>query len=111
MFNQFSPVDFFQPLLDRENSRVQRNNERATKASLPATLTLPQWLAIIHHYRWSCAYCRGPYESIDHIIPIALGGGTTAHNCVPACHVCNGKRQKFVNQTLNARATLAQVAA
>jgi hypothetical protein len=36
-----------------------------------------------------CYYCGGPYESIDHRIPLARGGGHWPANLVPSCHSCN----------------------
>lgn len=115
MFNQtsspsFDLRSFFRPIVCREAKRVERNNQRAQRLGQPATLTLKEWLLIIHHYKWKCAFCGcQPYESIDHIMPIALGGGTTAANCVPACHACNNKRGRFVDQSLAALNTLGQI--
>ena len=56
---------------------------------LPASLTLKEWLMIVEHFRWGCAFCDGKFESIEHVVRIADGGGTTADNCVPACLDCN----------------------
>jgi hypothetical protein len=44
--------------------------------------------------RWGeqCVYCSGPFEVIDHRIPIAAGGNHTVDNVVPACNVCNEKK-------------------
>lgn len=37
----------------------------------------------------ACIYCGMPFEEIDHVEPIALGGQTTLENVVPACETCN----------------------
>jgi 5-methylcytosine-specific restriction endonuclease McrA len=44
--------------------------------------------------RWGdrCVYCDGPFEVIDHRIPIAAGGHHTVDNVVPACGDCNQKK-------------------
>lgn len=73
----------------REANAVKRHNERAIEAGCEATLTITQWLKTLDHYDWRCAYCGDPYEELEHEIPIALGGGTTAINCIPSCRSCN----------------------
>ena len=43
-----------------------------------------------------CHYCGrkvGPDAlTLDHVIPIARGGKSTRHNCVPCCKDCNTKK-------------------
>jgi len=36
-----------------------------------------------------CAYCRGPAETIDHVLPRSRGGGHAWENVVAACAPCN----------------------
>lgn len=36
-----------------------------------------------------CVYCDGPYEQLDHAIPITRGGTNWPANMVPACTNCN----------------------
>ncbi|GGK38270.1 HNH endonuclease [Pilimelia terevasa] len=36
-----------------------------------------------------CAYCRGPAETVDHVLPRSRGGGHTWDNVVAACARCN----------------------
>jgi 5-methylcytosine-specific restriction endonuclease McrA len=38
---------------------------------------------------WHCAYCRGPAETIDHVIPRSRGGRHAWDNVVAACAKCN----------------------
>lgn len=73
----------------KQYERVGRQRRRARFAHVPATLTTSQWMETLAHFNWHCAYCHGNYQVIDHFIPISLGGGTTADNCVPCCHSCN----------------------
>lgn len=35
---------------------------------LPASLTLKEWLMIVEHFRWGCAFCDGKFESIEHVV-------------------------------------------
>ncbi len=37
----------------------------------------------------SCAYCGGPHEHWDHVIPISKGGKHCLANLRPACQKCN----------------------
>ncbi len=53
-------------------------------------LTVAEWISILDAYEWSCAYCRGAFESMDHVESIADGGGTVKGNVLPSCIVCNG---------------------
>lgn len=75
----------------RNESKVVRfHNNRASSVALPATLTLKQWRQTLEDFDNKCAYCSdGNYEVLEHFIPLSFGGGTTVHNCVPACYRCN----------------------
>jgi len=74
----------------REARRVQIHLDRAREHRRPATLTVEQWMRTLNRYEWRCAYCEdGPYEALEHTLPLARGGGTTEENCVPACRACN----------------------
>ncbi len=77
----------------RELGRVRQHLARARALNLPATLTLRQWLAAIAYFGRLCAYCQAQsYSDLDHVLPLAAGGGTTAANCVPACSRCNSSK-------------------
>lgn len=39
-----------------------------------------------------CAYCSGPTEHIDHIVPVARGGQLEIENVTAACARCNMKK-------------------
>ena len=81
----------------QEARRLAQARRQARKKGLPATLTAEQWQAILAVYKHRCAYC-GKKESkkrpltMDHVIPIRKGGGTTSNNIVPACQPCNGSK-------------------
>ena len=67
---------------------------RARKAGLSDSLKLIEWLATLDHFNRMCAYCQiNPYEVMDHFVPIYLGGGTVASNCIPCCEACNRKKK------------------
>lgn len=76
--------------LQEEKNKVKAHNKRALELDLPATLTLEEWINNLRLFGWSCAYCMGKYEVLEHIVPLTFpDSGTTAMNCVPACTACN----------------------
>jgi 5-methylcytosine-specific restriction enzyme A len=72
-----------------EARRAEKQRKRARRAGLRADLACHQWLYLLAAWRGHCAYCGQPYETIDHIIPLANGGGTTKTNVLPCCARCN----------------------
>lgn len=72
---------------------VTEHNARARQLNLPATLTARQWTETLKHFNQRCAYCNGPYECLEHFLPLSLEGGNTSDNCVPACTSCNTKKR------------------
>ncbi|OQY18112.1 MAG: HNH endonuclease [Desulfobacteraceae bacterium 4572_35.1] len=47
-----------------------------------------------------CYYCAGSFSAreltLDHVVPLVRGGRTTRGNCVPACKLCNSKKQDLL---------------
>ncbi len=41
---------------------------------------------------WCCVYCRGPAETIDHVVPRSRGGPHCWENVVAACARCNHRK-------------------
>src|SRR6266487_542183 len=88
----------------REARILRVNLSLAQTHDLPATLTLPHWIATLDYFDWTCAYCQEqPYKLMEHFIPVsmrdryhpygAIIGGTTVKNCVPACYDCNPRKR------------------
>jgi 5-methylcytosine-specific restriction endonuclease McrA len=80
-------------VLYAESYRLAKHKEEAYRKGLAYDLTLEAWAVTLRHFCWRCAYCGGPFESLDHFVPVHLGGGTGIGNCVPACLVCNQQRK------------------
>lgn len=72
-----------------ERRRLKSHLERASQYRVEASLTLKQWLTTLDYFKWTCAYCKGPFKGLEHYIPLSIGGGTSADNCVPSCTKCN----------------------
>jgi 5-methylcytosine-specific restriction endonuclease McrA len=41
---------------------------------------------------FSCQYCDGPAENLDHVVPKSQGGDHTWENVVAACRRCNSRK-------------------
>lgn len=80
-----------------EEEKIKRHNKRAIALNNPGTLTVTQWMALLNHFQWGCAYCTdGPYDVLEHIIPLTFpSSGTTRWNCVPACNKCNSLKGPY----------------
>lgn len=80
-----------------ELHRIRANLRRAEQIGAPATLTIKQWLVILDHFNWKCAYCLiRDFEVLEHVVSVTNGGGTTAQNCAPACLACNTQKDRSI---------------
>ena len=86
----------------KERQRVSAQNSRTSKLGLKSDLTPEQWVTVLEQYDHKCAYCGGKFETMEHIVPVSFGGGTTKDNVVPACMPCNLKayRRNIKNMML-----------
>jgi 5-methylcytosine-specific restriction endonuclease McrA len=76
----------------KEKEKVLYQNARTRKLGLLSDLTVTEWMEVLDYHDWHCAYCKGEYTDMDHVIPILRGGGTTSTNVVPACGKCNSSK-------------------
>ncbi|WP_083935316.1 HNH endonuclease [Paenibacillus ginsengihumi] len=61
---------------------------------------------ILTRDRYTCFYCGGYGDTIDHLLPRAKGGHTTPVNCVCACSLCNqSKADRSVDEFMSDNAT------
>ena len=55
--------------------------------------TLEEWLALAEHYGHRCLRCGSPGRiTVDHVIPLSLGGANTIDNIQPLCEPCNSRK-------------------
>lgn len=72
-----------------ERTRAYRTQRRALlKAATDESAV--QWRIVIAGD--PCAYCGGPGETDDHIVPLSAGGLDSADNLVRACSACNDSK-------------------
>ena len=68
---------------------------RARLAEVGGDLTVDEWEAILDFYGHKCLCCgRDDVKmTIDHVLPISLGGSHTADNVQPLCGPCNSRKK------------------
>ena len=82
----------------KQRSKTKR---RVNEKNIINTLTAEEWVDILKEYHFKCAYCNKEFtlfdrETRDHIIPISKGGNNVKENVVPACRVCNSKKNNKI---------------
>jgi 5-methylcytosine-specific restriction endonuclease McrA len=71
-------------------ARAISQRRRARKAAAEGNITGKELTALRAKYGKKCAICGAPGRmTIDHIRPLALGGGHTANNIQFLCGPCN----------------------
>lgn len=48
--------------------------------------------AVLTRDRHRCAYCAGRATTVDHVVPMSRGGGSTWLNTVASCSPCNNRK-------------------
>lgn len=75
---------------NRASLRVLEARRRARKRNAPTEpFTAAELDAHLDRLGRRCVYCRGPYEHLDHVMPLSRGGAHALSNLVPACKSCN----------------------
>lgn len=77
-----------EPCCTRRAIVSHAHREESYRQGRPCNLLLGEWAETLRHYNWHCAFCKGPFQSIDHFIPVSRGGASCVGNVVPACLSC-----------------------
>lgn len=74
-----------------ERGRIIQQRRYAHVRNLPRTFTQGDWEKAKEYWQGKCAYCDKQTDELvqEHFIPVALGGGYTPNNIIPACNGCN----------------------
>lgn len=77
---------------------------RARELKAQGSHTHAEWLAMVDLFDRCCAYCgqRGPLTR-DHVVPLARGGTNWIDNIVPACRICNARKNVSTRDEYRAR--------
>jgi 5-methylcytosine-specific restriction endonuclease McrA len=72
-------------------SLVKRARQRAQAYGYSGPhFTGAEWLALLEFYGRACLACgAGEDLSVDHIVPLSLGGSNAITNVQPLCETCN----------------------
>lgn len=73
----------------KDYNRAVTANARAKAAGRDGYVSVRLLRRRMELFGRRCAYCRGPYEHVDHVVPLAAGGDNYPDNLVPACSACN----------------------
>ena len=81
----------------RAKHREHNNNyfliRRNVKRGNGGSFTAAEWLALCRRFSWRCCGCRLRTKlTVDHIIPVSLGGTSFIENIQPLCQSCNSKK-------------------
>lgn len=72
----------------------KRRARRALKAAATVKFTADQLAQKISYWSGLCWMCGSPWESIDHVKPLWVGGPHMLANLRPACKSCNSSKGK-----------------
>jgi len=80
---------------NRAKIRIYAQSRRARIAGNGGELTKEEWDAILDFYGHKCLCCEREDVklTIDHVIPIFLGGKHSADNVQPLCGPCNSRKK------------------
>jgi 5-methylcytosine-specific restriction endonuclease McrA len=59
--------------------------------------------AVFARDNWSCQYCGGTAENVDHVIPRSRGGTHTWENVVASCRHCNARKENRLHDEVGLR--------
>ena len=87
---------------NKEHVRFYNACRRALKRNATIQVFTDEQLnARMSMFGYKCAYCGGPFEHIDHVIPLSKNGRHCLSNLRPACSKCNlSKHSKNLNKWL-----------
>lgn len=76
-----------------ERARIRNNNKRKRNKRNPTgKIYFSEWMRVLKHHNFSCADCGRKNRkvlTIDHIIPLAVGGNNEYSNIQPLCVSCH----------------------
>jgi 5-methylcytosine-specific restriction endonuclease McrA len=89
----------------------QKRRARVRNAAIEP-FTLPQLNAHLTNLGRRCVYCNGPYEHLDHFVPLSKFGTHALSNLVPSCKRCNLRKHnkmpdKWLSRCVYVRITTA----
>ena len=85
----------------RLRKKLYKQKRRARDNGLTPTLTINEFLIIMYSNGGRCTFCGdADANTIEHLLPLSMGGNTSFENCVLACHKCNSRREHAITWLL-----------
>ena len=76
-----------------EAVRVEKHTRRARLTGNGGSYTANEWQALLEHCDYICQCCGEEKDlTVDHIIPVTLGGTSNIDNLQPLCQPCNSSK-------------------
>jgi 5-methylcytosine-specific restriction endonuclease McrA len=77
-----------------ENDSQYRRNRRARIKGNGGKVTAKEWKDLCNQYenKCLCCGCANLELTLDHVIPLSLGGENSINNAQPLCRSCNSKK-------------------
>ena len=74
-----------------EKTRLNNEKRRAREKGATGTITAKEWGALLERYGHKCLRCgqAGVKLTLDHVLPLAMGGNHTINNAQCLCSTCN----------------------
>ncbi|MEO8971104.1 MAG: HNH endonuclease signature motif containing protein [Ktedonobacteraceae bacterium] len=84
------------------------NNRRARVQQAKGSFTAREWKQLCKQYNYTCLCCRKQEPEIkltvDHIVPLSVGGANSIDNIQPLCQSCNSsKHRRTIDYRINWR--------
>ena len=77
-----------------EKRRISERNRRARKRGGDGTISIYEWKELCNRYDNKCLCCgkSNVKLTIDHVVPLKLGGVNRIENAQPLCGSCNSRK-------------------
>lgn len=63
------------------------------RRNVAGKFSLSEWKSLLSKFNNQCLWCGNTSDiTVDHVIPLILGGTNYIHNIQPLCRVCNSKK-------------------
>ncbi len=81
----------------RDEFAIKATNSKARRRGANGTITLTEWKSVLERCGHKCLCCgTSDNLTMDHIVPISLGGLHTVENVQGLCGTCNRRKHKKV---------------
>jgi 5-methylcytosine-specific restriction endonuclease McrA len=78
----------------RQSNRINQSKRRARRKACKGDISVAEWNALIEQYDHTCLRCgRNDVKlTLDHVLPLVMGGEHSIENAQPLCKFCNSKK-------------------